>query len=190
MGLLPSLYRVVLKQQQPLLKAWEAEYDHPVFSFQAGKNSLHQIWQQAAAAEWAVNSRSAESASRKLHTGMVLWDLTDYYENVGASLRQREVDLAFPIPVATLDIQQYGGHRLLQHGQAVASCSYPTHGIVAGCTAATYHVQAYSGPGLSKFIHTHHHLALNVHVDDLCNSAIDKQEDKVVQHLVAGARDP
>ena len=55
-GMLPALYRVILKQQLPQLRQWEASYDHPALSFQSGRNALHQVWVQAAEAEHAANA--------------------------------------------------------------------------------------------------------------------------------------
>ena len=82
---------------------------------------------------------------------MILWDMSDYYETVQRErLKEQHQATGFPKPAATLSLRQYGGHRLLQLGQATESCGYPTEGILPGCTAATYHVQAHSGPGIGE----------------------------------------
>ena len=121
---------------------------------------------------------------------MILWDMSDYYEAVKrAKLQEQHRATHFPGPVATLSLQQYGGERLLQLGQATESCGHPTDGILPGCTVATYHVQAHSGPGISDVQSKHPQLAINVHVDDVCTSAVATSEAKVVSRLTAGARD-
>ena len=119
-GVLPALYRVVMKQQLPQLRQWEAGYDHPAFSFQSGRNALHQVWVQAAEAEHAVNSpptrvagvvpgqrcdgrrRTRRRKTGRLHYAMVLWDMSEYYESVGRErLRQQHVQTGFPAPWRT-----------------------------------------------------------------------------------------
>ena len=186
-GLMTSLYRLTVKQQRPSLREWEAHYSHPAFSFQAGKNSLHQVWAQSAAAEYATTETDLPSTQK---TAMVLWDLSDYYENLHRDkLERRQEEVGFPMAIAILARQQYGGPRLLQMGSMIANCQHPSRGVIAGCGVATYNVQAYSGPGLSEFATYHPTLALNVHVDDFLYAATGQSDTAVARQIKAGADD-
>ena len=110
---------------------------------------------------------------------MVLRDMSEYYETVGRErLRKQHEQTGFPAPVADLSLSQYGGKRILQLGQAAEACGYPTVGIQPGCTAATYHVQAHSGPGVSEIAENNPEVATNVHIDDFCTSAVGRTEQR------------
>ena len=85
-GLFPSLYRVVIRQQYPRLQAWEMAHPHPAFSFQGGTNALHRVWCQAAKAEFASSCKG----SHRLHTGAALTDMSDYFERIHRGRLRRE----------------------------------------------------------------------------------------------------
>ena len=159
----------------------------PSLQFSGWENSLHQVWAQAAAAELAAADGDAKESQS---TAMVLWDLSDYYENLHRDkLRRRQEQVGFPMAIATLARQQYGCPRLFQMGSMVANCQHPTKGVIAGCGVATYNVQAYSGPGLHTFAMHHPSLALNVHVGDFLYSATGKSDSVVARRIKAGAVD-
>merc|ERR1712051_1055265 len=114
--------------------------------------------------------------------------MSDYYELVGRGwLKEQHAKTGFPAQVADLSLSQYGGKRLMQLGQAVESCGYPSVGILPGCTAATYHVQAHSGPGVSDISQNHPQVATNVHIDDFCTSAVASSEAAVAHRLKQAA---
>ena len=103
-GLFPSLYRVLLKQQGPALQQWEANHPHPCFSFQGGQNALHTVWCQAAEAERATMSKEVRGdlhangtrRAARMYSGAFLWDMSDYYERIHRpSLRHRHGQLDF-----------------------------------------------------------------------------------------------
>merc|ERR1712051_989806 len=110
--------------------------------------------------------------------------MSDYYELVGRGwLKEQHAKTGFPAQVADLSLSQYGGRRLMQLGQAVECCGYPSVGILPGCTAATYHVQAHSGPGMRAIGKDHPLVATNVHIDDVCMPVVDRPEALVAHRL-------
>ena len=182
---LPSLYRVAIKHEREVLQDWEAKYAHPAFSFQSGQNCLHRVFVQAARAEMATSSTSTKAS-----TGMVLFDMSNYYEGIDRNKLQKcHEQTGFPGPAATLSLRQYRAKRYLQLGHIAAKIGHPTKGILPGCGVATYHVQSYSGPSLSEYMTDHPDLEVNCHVDDLAISATAVQEMQVVHRLRAGSRD-
>ena len=184
-GLFPSLYRVIIKQQRPAMLAWEAAHPNSAFSFQGGQNSLHRVWAQAAEAEEATAAKKD-----KMHVGVVLWDMADYFERICRHrLKEQHRDLDFPRAAACLSLQQYSGKRLLQHGSAVASAGYPTFGITAGCGLCSYHVQAYAGPALQAYVLRHPRMGVNLHYDDLYSSSVASSKLQVETNVMRAMQD-
>ena len=184
-GLFPSLYRVIIKQQRPNMLAWEAANPNSAFSFQGGQNSLHKVWAQAAEAEEATANKKS-----KMHVGVVLWDMADYFERIcRPRLKQQHLDLAFPRAAGCLSLQQYSGRRLLQHGLAVESAGFPTFGITAGCGLCSYHVQAYAGPAIKAYMLRNPMMGINLHYDDLYSSSVASSKHKVETNVMRAMAD-
>ena len=186
-GLFPSLYRVAIRQQKPILQKWEAEHPNSAFSFQGGQNSLHKVWAQAAEAEDATASSKSNG---RLHVGAVLWDMADYFERICRTrLREQHLNLDFPVAAGHLSLQQYAGKRLLQHGAAVINAGFPTFGITAGCGLCSYHVQTYAGPAILDYVRRNPQIGINLHYDDLYSSSVAATKHQVETRLMKAMQD-
>jgi len=182
LGLFPSLYRLILRLRKPALPEWESVSARPFFSFSSGHSCVWALWQQAARAEAAVAEQE--------HTAMFLWDLADYYEHIDRDiLRGRVLQGGFPMDVLDVSAPMYGALRFLTLARLASRSGYPTRGVVAGCGAATFHVQPFAAPPLEPFVLRHPCVHLNVHVDDFIVQARGSSETLVVSNLGDAADD-
>lgn len=180
-GLFPAYYRTMVRTLKDQFGNWEHEHPRRFYSFAAGKSAVLTVWAQTAQQE-------ITSAIGKPSSATLLWDLSDFYEGMSRQkLLDREIKQDFPIAAAFLSITAYSGERIIQLNGMVITAGYPTKGVVAGCGIATYHVQAYHGPPIQAFMDARPHLALNIHIDDLCLSATGRCDDDVVAQISEGA---
>ena len=180
-GLFPAYYRTMVRTLSPQFRQWEHNRQRTFFSFAAGKSAVLTVWAQAAHQELTSTIGKPSSAT-------VLWDLSDFYEGISRpKLLDREIGQSFPLAPAFLSMAAYAGERIIQLNGLAVSVGYPTRGVVAGCGIATYHVQAYHGPPMQAFIDARPHLALNIHIDDICLTATALSDDLVVEQVIDGA---
>ena len=183
LGLFPAAYRVGMKAMRHQLRDWESSHRRPYYSFSSGNSCVMAVWQQAARAE------AATSGPRGAF-GSILWDMSDYYEHIPRPLLRDRGDIsAFPAHIMDLSISMYGATRILTLETLAKPMGRPGRGVIAGCTAATYHVQSFAAPPLDTFREVHVHIDLNLHVDDLIMHEGAVSESIVAQDLALAAAD-
>ena len=183
LGLFPAAYRVGMKAMRHQLRDWGSNHRRPYYSFSSGNSCVMAVWQQAARAE------AATSGPRGAF-GSILWDMSDYYEHIPRPLLRDRGDIsAFPAHIMDLSISMYGATRILTLEILAKPMGGPGRGVIAGCTAATYHVQSFAAPPLDSFRKVHIHIDLNLHVDDLIMHEGAVSEDIVAQDLALAAAD-
>ena len=79
--------------------------------------------------------------------GCILWDMSDYYEHIPRPLLRDRGDIsAFPAHIMDLSIPMYGATRILTLETLAKPMGRPGRVVIAGCTAATYHVHSFAAP--------------------------------------------
>ena len=180
-GLFSAYCRMLMRTCSPLFKKWEGRHPNRHFSFSAGKSAVLTVWSQAAQQELT-------SAIGRPSSATILWDLSDFYEGMCRTrLMARGMAQGFPAGPAQLSLAAYSGERVLTLNGCAVSAGYPTKGVIAGCGAATYHVQVYHTPPISKFYNAHRHLDLNIHIDDLTLTATGRSDSEVLESISEGA---
>ena len=180
-GSFAAYYRMLMRTCSPLLKQWEAAHPNKHFSFTAGKSAVLTVWAQAAEQELT-------SAIGRPSSATILWDLSDFYEGMCRSrLLARGIEQGLPAGLAHLSISAYSGERVQTLNGCATSAGYPSKGVVAGCGAATYHVQVYHTPPINKFMTAHGQMGLNIHIDDLALAATGRSDEKVLEKISEGA---
>ena len=137
MGALPSIYKVFLALLRPSLQSWESTKRWPFASYRSGASSLKAVWDAAA--------RSEIARSQGKCVVMVLLDYAAYYEGVDrCRLAEQAVIHEFPSAPPRLSLGMYAARRAITWMGIVQFTGYPSVGVVAGCSCATYHVQSFA----------------------------------------------
>ena len=102
----------------------------------SGRGVLESVCAQALKAELAG------SHNRRLHTGSILWDLSNDYENLKRCKRKkRAIESGFPDTLVYILMNQYGGPRAVATRTLAMHAGCATKGFPAGCPIATFNMQ-------------------------------------------------
>ena len=157
-GIFCSLYRLWAKCRRPMCDQWEHENDRAYYAASKGRSTVDCVWRQAVRSQVAV-SRGEQAAS-------VLWDIK-FYENVShKKLVDRAIRKGFPVALIRVAIQMYRAPRHLSLKGLTLGGLHPSHGVVAGCAAATTFVKVYTLDPLDGFLLRNPFAQLDVYIDD------------------------
>ena len=116
--------------------------------------------------------------------------MNDYYEHIPRPLLRDRGDIsAFPAHIMDFSMSMYGATRVLTLETLAKPTGKPGRGVIAGCAAATYHVQSFAAPPLDSFREIHIHIEINLHVDDLIMQKGAICEEIVAQDLALAVAD-
>jgi hypothetical protein len=118
---------------------------------------------------WRAQVRSDIAHNDKQHSLEILWDVKKCYENVRhADLVDQGRKQGYPMALLRVSIASYcwGRHVILDH-QVMSPPVYPTRGIIAGSSHATFEIAMLVQGELGLILDTGPKCGLSIHVDDL-----------------------
>ncbi len=165
-GILPAPYRLWAKARRPWADKWEAAHARGYLSSAKGNGPIDTLWRLGARQE--AGTAAGEEAA------VVADDLTAFFETVGREHLMREaVATSYPLPLLRGALATYSSARLLTMQGRVARETFPTVGVIAGCSLAMSLTKVFYLRGFddlaAKLPRT---VTMDVHVDDVTLSAV------------------
>jgi hypothetical protein len=143
---LAACYRIWAKLRVPEVAAWERSINSKLILHQKSRSILETVFLQLADVE------SQKLAGQDVHSAAIMMDLSNYYEHISRQqLQTRAQALQFPTCLLPLIINQYQSRRFTTMGGIAQQSTYPSRGIPAGCSFATYLVQVICFAPLTKW---------------------------------------
>ncbi len=159
-GLMTSLYRVWTKLRRPYCTKWEGDHARSWDYASSGKGAL--------AGAWDLGMEVEAAKAVGMQTAAYLSDLAKFYEHIPHALvLEKSAELGFPLTIALLAINQYGGNRRVSVDKCWSQSVCTVHGVVAGCSLATTLVKIVLIQVMDVIRARYPRLVLFVYLDDI-----------------------
>ena len=173
-----SLYRLAMRLLRPLLSVWEARVRWPWASYQPGNSCLQAVWHAA--------QRAERARQRGQVVTLLLMDFSSYFEHLRRpSLAAAATEHDFPKAPFNLSVGAYAYHRSIELYGAAVFAGFPRRGVVAGCTAATFHCLCVSANPMTHLVTHFSRATFNLHVDDLGTQTEEDSETAALENTAA-----
>ncbi len=177
-GIMPALYRLWAKARRPWADAWEERHHRGYLSSARGNGPTDTLWR--------IGARQEAGTAAGEQAGVIADDLSAFFETVGREQLVREArETGYPIPLLKGALATYSAARMLTMQGRVARETFPTVGVIAGCSLAMSLTKVFYLRALDRLaVALPPTVSLDVHVDDVTLSAVGPPP-AIVPDLVA-----
>eukprot|EP00959_Pyramimonas_sp_CCMP1952_P462264 9482965-Pyramimonas_sp.AAC.1 len=145
-GMMSGLYRAWARVRQSAEREWERNHRRPFLAHQAGHSILELVRKQS------LDCERCSKRNEQLHSAMVLYDLSNYYEHINRSkLATRALRSGSPATLPRITMGIYASPRYVGLQVLVMCVGRTVHGIAAGCGFGTYLIQMHTIDSLDSW---------------------------------------
>ena len=130
--MMSGLYRAWARVRQSAAREWERHHRRPFLAHQTGHSIVELVFKQS------LDCESYSKRNQRMHSAMVLYDLSNYYEHINRSkLATRALRNGFPAAILMIILGVYASPRYVAFQDFVTFVGHTVFGIAAGCGFAT-----------------------------------------------------
>ena len=162
---------------------WERSINPSLILHQKSKSILETVFLQLAHVE------AEKLSGEEVHSAAVMIDLSNYYEHISITqLQSRAKELGFPESLLPLMINIYQARRLTSMYGLAQMSKFPSRGIPAGCTFATFLVQVICYLPLTRWQKQFPRTPGGMFIDDLMIRALGNSYKEIISNMVPSVK--